>query len=195
MSQTALAKQPKRVKPVILTCPDCNSKIQVKPSLTLLQDKAVTALASGNYGTQWEAAQAAGMTKQHLSVLLSDLDFTLAVEQRKQQQADKTQSSLDKLVKLKGKALDKLADVELDTAGAAAVLKIATDAHRQELHILELIGDTGDSDKQRQQARTSWLAAIEYSSHLTVRAYRRFGDAVLPGIAERVERHMLKRKT
>jgi len=197
MSQTALAKQPKRVKPVILDCPQCKHQITIKPALTLKQQQAITALASGSYPTQAAAAEAAGMTERHLTRLSGDVEFTVALVQKQEQQADKTRSSLANMLDVKRRAWQKLAakvEATEDPAALVAFAKVAGEGQVSEVKLAELIGDTGDTDKQRQQARTSWLAAIEYSSHLTARAVRRYGDRVLPGIAERVERHMLKRK-
>ena len=173
-----------------IDCPHCKREITVKPQLTLKQARAVKALTSGEHTTQTEAAKAAGIHYTTLSALLKDGNFALTLASETRKQADKARDALPRLLRLKHRALDKLEDVELDAAGAAAVLKIATDAQAQEVRLKEMIGEPTDSEGNR----TSWTSSVNYAVRLGIRAYQRFGPRVLAGIPEKVERRMMRNR-
>lgn len=185
---------------VTLDCPHCTRAITVETKATPKQRAAIAALLEPENRTQNEAAAQAGITPQHLSILLKSVQFQVALQKARENRADSAKDALSKIVLLKERALNKLIESAtantMDVATAAGILKIVQDAHGQELRIREMIGDPTEETATQQAARIAWSRCMIHAGRVAHRIGRRYGSQRLreleSAIPERVERRALR---
>ena len=156
-----------------ISCPNCGVELVPKATLTLKQTKVITALAGDKYPTQGQAAKAAGMSQEHLSLILKDPKIGLTLELAKNKHRDKARSSLAAIAQVKSKAWSKLLEAtdrdDLTPIEIAGIAKIAQDAHQTELKIRDML-PAGDDDKQ---ARLALALLLSHTAAISTRYNRR----------------------